>query len=257
MSPERVIGVVQARMGSSRLPGKVMADIEGLPLVAWTLTAMAAVPGLETVVLATTTLPQDDQLVAAMAGVVPVHRGSARDVLERCWDAVVPYAPTIVVRQTADNPFVDPDVTRSQVDRLISGGFDFVGNSGWPLGIASEVARAAALGQAALEATRPAEREHVMPFLYARPKRFRIGTLTAPLELVHHRYTIDTPEDLHLVRAISERLGHGPPVRLAEIEAIMRADPDWRRSTRAFARSRGSSSKTGADLYQGAAAAMR
>lgn len=203
-----------------------MADIGGLPLVAWTLASMAAVPGVEAVVLATTTLPEDDRLASAMANVTVVHRGSVHDVLQRCWDAVVPYGPTVVIRQTADNPFVDPDVTRSQVDRLIDGAFDFVGNDGWPRGIASEVARATALGQAASEATSAAEREHVMPFLYSRPERYRIGTLDAPGNLVHHRYTVDTQQDLDFVRLIAERLGHGPPVRLADVEAIIRVEPE-------------------------------
>ena len=154
-----------------------------------------------------------------------MHRGAVHDVLSRCWDAVAPLQPTIVVRQTADNPFVDPDVVEAQVQRLISGSLDFVGNAGWPLGIAGEVARASALGEAVREAVDPAEREHVMPFLYARPERYRIGTLDAPAEPGHHRFTVDTEEDLELARRLAAAVGHGPPVRLAELAAAMRADP--------------------------------
>ena len=221
---ERVIGVIQARMGSSRLPGKVQAVIGGRPLIDWTVAAMLAVPSLTDLVVATTTEPADDVLVEALDGRVSVHRGPTYDVLTRCWDAVQPFRPTIVVRQTADNPFVDPQVVERQI-ALLREGYDFVGNSGWPRGVAAEIATADALRQAAEEARDPAEREHVMPFLYARPERFRIGQLALAGPPIHHRYTVDTDQDLALVRAIADRLGHEPPVRLAEIEAIMSGEP--------------------------------
>lgn len=223
-TPEHVVGVIQARMGSSRLPGKVLAQVGDRPLIEWTLAAMRAVPSITDLIVATTDEASDDVLAAALAGKVAVHRGPVFDVLTRCWDAVAPYAATIVVRQTADNPFVDPSVVERQIGRLREG-FDFVGNTGWPLGIAAEIATAEALGQAAVEARDPAEREHVMPFLYARPERFRIGTLTAPANLAHYRYTVDTDADLALARALVARLQHGPPVQLTEIDAIVRAEP--------------------------------
>lgn len=142
-----VVGVIQARMGSSRLPGKVLAQIGDRPLIEWTIAAMLAVPSVSTVVVATTEDPADDQLVAHLSGVVAIHRGPTFDVLTRCWEAVAPYSPSIVVRQTADNPFVDSDVVEAQIERLKEG-FDFVGNVGWPLGIAGEVATARALEEA-------------------------------------------------------------------------------------------------------------
>jgi spore coat polysaccharide biosynthesis protein SpsF len=222
---ECVVGVIQARMGSSRLPGKVLAQIGDRPLIEWTIAAMRAVPSITHLVVATTDDPSDDQLVAALAGRVDVHRGSVFDVLTRCWDAVIPYEPAIVVRETADNPFVDATVVERQIERLREG-FDYVGTSGWPLGIAAEVATASALGQAAREAVDPAEREHVMPFLYARPERFRIGKIAAPPEPAHHRYTVDTDEDLAFARRLAELIGHEPPTRLAEIDALVRAEPD-------------------------------
>lgn len=93
------------------------------------------------------------------------------------------------------------------------------------LGIAREVVTAAALGAAAREARDPAEREHVMPFLHSRPERFRIGTLHTPADLAHHRYTVDTDADLAFARAIAARRPHGQPIRLAELEALARAEP--------------------------------
>ena len=222
----RVVGVIQARTGSSRLPGKVLALIEGRPLVLWTIDAMLNVASLDELVLATTTEPSDDELASVAAQRVHVHRGPVHDVLTRCWDAVLPYRPMIVVRQTADNPFVDPDVVEAQIQRLADGGYDFVGNVGWPLGIAAEVARADALALAAAEASDPAEREHVMPFLYARPDRFRIGSLRAPDRQVHQRYTVDTDHDLLLARELARSIDHGPPIHLVELERAMSANPD-------------------------------
>lgn len=224
--------MIQARTGSTRLPGKVLADIEGRPLFAWTLAAFRAVPAIGEVVLATTGEAADDALAAAAARLGPVHRGPVRDVLARVWGAAAPYAPDLVVRGTADNPFPDPAVIARQVERCREGPFDYVGTAGWPLGIAAEVARAEALAAAALEASTPAEREHVMPFLYTRPDRFRIGVLEGPASPFHSRYTVDTDEDLAFARGLAAGLGHGPPVYLDELEAIVAARPELRHLNR-------------------------
>jgi spore coat polysaccharide biosynthesis protein SpsF len=222
----RVVAVVQARTGSTRLPGKVLAAIEGMPLFAWTLAAFRAVHEIDEVILATTGEPADDRLASAAAGLGPVHRGPVRDVLTRVWDAAAPYAPELVVRGTADNPFPDPAVIGAQVAACAAGGFDYVGTSGYPLGIAAEVARASALQAAVREAVAPAELEHVMPFIYNHPERFRLGS-AAPM--VHSRYTVDTAEDLAFARELAAALGHGPPVHVAELEAIVAARPELRR----------------------------
>ena len=222
----RVVAVIQARTGSSRLPGKVLAPIADRAVVEWTISATLAIPGLDAAILATTNQAEDDDLAALVAPLIPVYRGSVYDVLSRVWEAVARYEPTVVVRQTADNPFPDPKVVAAQIAHLEAGGYDFVGNTGWPLGIAAEVARSEALAMAVAEAHEPAEREHVMPFLYARPERFRIGTLAALDTPAHGRYTIDTPEDLALARALADRVGHGPPILLRELEAAIRSEPE-------------------------------
>ncbi len=229
----RIVAVVQARMSSTRLPGKVLEPIEDLPLVAWALAAFRAVASIDEVVLATTVDAEDDALAAFAATLGPVYRGASRDVLGRLWAAAQPLSPELVVRGTADNPFSDPDVIAAQLDRCVRGGFDYVGTAGWPLGIAAEVARAEALETAAHEAREPAEREHVMPFLYTRPERFRIGSLASPATPIHSRYTVDTAEDLAFARALAARLGHAPPVRLHELEAIAAAEPDLAKLNRA------------------------
>jgi spore coat polysaccharide biosynthesis protein SpsF (cytidylyltransferase family) len=227
----RVVAVIQARMGSSRLPGKVLQEIAGRPLIEWTLRSVATVAGVEAIVLATTEEPEDDVLAGFGAAIgFPVHRGSSNDVLTRVWEAVAPFDPDIVLRQTGDNPFPDPGVAAAQLDRLIVDEADYVGIRGWPLGIAAEVCRVEALEAAVREANDPAEREHVMPFIYSRPDRFRIGRLprlrAGPTGSERWRYTVDTEADLDLVRSLADHLGHGPPVRLDELEAVIDHDPE-------------------------------
>jgi spore coat polysaccharide biosynthesis protein SpsF len=230
MSEPRMVAVVQARTGSTRLPDKVLAEIEGMPLLAWTVRGVTAIAGVAAVVVATTTLESDDPVASLAADLgVRVHRGSVHDVLARCHEAISPLRPDVVVRQTADNPFPDPAVAAAQVRSLIEGGYDYVGIEGWPLGIAAEACRMTALDVAAREATDAADREHVTPFLYRQPERFRIGTLLrtggAPAE-ARARYTVDTAADLDFVRALAARLGHEPPVALAELETIIEIQPD-------------------------------
>ena len=227
----RVVAVIQARMGSTRLPGKVLEPIGDRSLLAWTVASVQAVPDVTTVVVATTMEPRDDPLAEAAASLgAAVHRGPVFDVLTRCFEAVAPFEPEFVLRQTADNPFPDPSVAASQVETLRAGGLDYIGIAGWPIGIAAEVCRMEALTAAMHEATAAADREHVTPFLYSQPERFDIGALPRSAPVApggeRWRYTVDTPADLELARALAERLGHGPPVNLAELEAIMAAEPD-------------------------------
>ncbi|HUP55404.1 MAG TPA: acylneuraminate cytidylyltransferase, partial [Methylomirabilota bacterium] len=133
----RTVAVIQARMGSTRLPGKVLESIGDRSLLAWTVEGVRAIPALSAVVVATTVEPDDDVLAdAASALGVEVHRGPDQDVLTRCYEAIAPFQPDVVVRQTADNPFPDPSIAAAQVAALSAGELDYVGISGWPIGTA-------------------------------------------------------------------------------------------------------------------------
>src|SRR5262245_55258912 len=158
-------------MGSTRLPGKVLEPVGGRPLVLWTARAVAATAGVADVVVATSKEAVDDPLVAVLQREgLRVHRGPVQDVLRRIVDAVAPLGPEVVLRQTGDNPFPDPDVMAAQLDRLKAGPFDYVGIAGLPLGIGGETVRWEALAAADREAVDAADREHVLPFVYARPE---------------------------------------------------------------------------------------
>jgi spore coat polysaccharide biosynthesis protein SpsF len=230
-SAPRVVAIIQARMGSQRLPGKVLAPIEGRSLLAWTVAGFRAVATIDEVVVATSVEPGDDVLADAARALGPVHRGSALDVLARVAEAARLQGADVVVRGTADNPFPDPGLIAAQVALCIEGDLDYVGGSGHPPGLAAEVLSAASLEAAAREARDPAEREHVTPFVHQRPDRFRLGLLpageppAAPVPARRGRYTVDTEADLAFVRAIAARLAHPPPVGAAELDAILAAEP--------------------------------
>lgn len=221
----RVVAIIQARMGSHRLPGKVLATIEGRPLLAWTVAAFQAVGSIDEVVVATSVEPGDDVLAEAAAALGPVHRGPALDVLARVAEAARRHGADYVVRGTADNPFPDPGLIAAQVALCVDGGLDYVGGYGHPPGVAAEVISASSLAAADREARDPAEREHVTPFVHQQPGRFRIGSLPAPAPARRGRYTVDTEADLAFVRAIAARLDHPPPVRSGDLEAILAAEP--------------------------------
>ena len=201
-------------MGSSRLPGKVLSDIAGRPLLAWTLAAYRAVSSIDDVIVATTVEPDDDVLAAAAAAYGPVYRGDPTDVLARMAAAAAPYHPDFVVRGTADNPFPDPGVIAEQIALCVGGDYDYVGGAGYPLGIAAEVSTTGALDAADREAIEAAEREHVTPFIYLRPSRFRLGSLPPFTTEAPRRYTVDTDDDLRFVRELAARICHPPPIDL-------------------------------------------
>jgi spore coat polysaccharide biosynthesis protein SpsF len=224
----RTVAVIQARMGSTRLPGKILEPIDGVPLVSWTISSVAAVRDIDELVVATTDTPSDDAFVEWLQrdGRVRVHRGPVHDVLMRVWNGVVPLGPDIVIRQTADNPFADPTLMAAQLARLQSGDFDYVGIAGLPYGIGAEVVRIDALRAAVEEATEWSDREHVLTYIWRQTDRFRIGALDPPPSWRHARYTVDTAADLAFARAIAERWGKGPPVTLADLERIIGTEPD-------------------------------
>src|SRR6266446_9642810 len=152
----RTIAVIQARTGSTRLPGKILESIEGRPLLAWTIAAVRAVPEVDDIILATSDRPEDDAVAEAVRVLdVRVHRGSVHDVLRRVTDAVRPLEPDVVLRQTGDNPFADPEIMSAQLVRLDDGPFDYVGIAGLPLGIGGEAVRAPAPCRADREQTQP------------------------------------------------------------------------------------------------------
>lgn len=221
------LAILQARMTSSRLPGKVMAPVQGEPMIGRQLERLARSARIGRIVVATSTDPSDDPLAAYVAGLGHlVFRGSLTDVLDRFAGAMalVPEADT-VVRLTADCPLADWQVIDATIDCYHDAGADYASNTPavrtYPHGLDTEVMRRAALEQACREATDPYEREHVTPFLYRNPRRFRTAFLSQTPSLAHLRWTVDHPEDLDFVRHVYGALyAENPDFGMAEIAAL-------------------------------------
>lgn len=228
----KVAAILQSRMTSTRLPGKSLIDIHGKPLTAWILERAGRCRRFDEIVLAIPDKPEDDPLAERFAGVCRVHRGSLHDVLDRYWGAARSAGADLIVRITGDNPLLDPPVMDAAVDRFLSQNIDFGNTVDCPLGIGAEIFTFAALDRAHREAKETYQREHVAPYLYESPGRFR----TAGLDVSEHVYglgkqgirlTVDTQEDLDLVREIYARLlPVSPEFCLKEIADMVRTAPD-------------------------------
>lgn len=202
--------VVQARMGSTRLPGKVLAPLGGMPMLAFQLARLAVDPP-GPVIVATSTMSRDDPIVeVAEAAGTAVVRGDEADVLNRYLTALDEHGAEHVVRLTADCPLTDPALVAEAVDLHLRSEADYTSNvhpRSYPKGLDVEVVRATALRVAAEEATDPGEREHVTPFTVRRPRRFRLATLwSGDAALAREWWTVDRPEDLEDLRATIEGL---------------------------------------------------
>jgi glutamate-1-semialdehyde 2,1-aminomutase/spore coat polysaccharide biosynthesis protein SpsF len=165
----KTVAIIQARMGSTRLPDKVLADLAGKPVLAWVVRAARATLGVDDIWVATSTAAGDDAIAAwCRANGTSFHRGSESDVLDRYAGAAKSSDADVVIRLTADCPLLDPAVIGQTVRLRAMTGADYASNIDpptWPDGLDCEVVTAAALRAAAAEATRPSDREHVTPFI--------------------------------------------------------------------------------------------
>ena len=224
--------IVQARMTSTRLPGKVLLPLAGEPMLTRLIERLRRVEQSDGIVIATTANASDDPIAALCAQLgVPCHRGSEHDVLSRYADAARLHGADVVVRITSDCPLIHPALVDQVIAAYEEGDSDYVSNMlppTWPYGMAVEVFSAAALQQAHAEATQAAEREHVTPFLYWHPERYRLRNVASPVDLSHHRWTVDTPEDYELVRRLFETLHPiNPEFTQDHILTLLDAHPDW------------------------------
>lgn len=218
-----VVCIVQARTGSTRLPGKVLADLGGRPMLRFLLDRLASL-AVDRLVVATSTLDRDDPVAAIAEGAgVSCVRGPEDDVLARFALALRHHPAATVVRLTADCPLVDPSVVEAVVERHLDRAADFTCNvlpRTFPKGLDVEVARSDALLRADAEAEWPAEREHVMPYLYRHPELFRLANLQSGDDAGEERLTVDTADDLARVRRVVAALPAGGPSGWRDVLAV-------------------------------------
>jgi spore coat polysaccharide biosynthesis protein SpsF len=209
MSP-RIVAIIQARMASSRLPGKVLADLGGQPVLAWVVRRAQRAKVVDQVVVATSVAAEDAVIAAFCAEQgYACMRGELHDVLDRFVQVAHEYDADIVVRLTGDCPLIDPKMLSDNLRTFLrtEPPLDFAanrlpGDRTIPIGLDAEYCTVAALETAWREAKEPHQREHVMPFFYEHPERFRILHIKHSPSYGHHRWTIDTPEDLNLLKQI-------------------------------------------------------
>jgi spore coat polysaccharide biosynthesis protein SpsF len=206
------VAIIQARMTSTRLPGKVMADLGSQPLLGHMLARVRRAGSLDAVWVATTVNPTDDPIAAfCKSSGTRVFRGDEADVLGRFAGAAAAARADVIVRLTADCPMTDPALIDEAVERRAAGGFDYLSNAGertYPDGLDIEVFTRAALDEAHRDAHMPFHREHVTPYMrtgmYSEipTGTFTVGSVEAPADFSHLRWTVDTADDLERVRAI-------------------------------------------------------
>jgi spore coat polysaccharide biosynthesis protein SpsF (cytidylyltransferase family) len=211
----RVVAILQARMGSARLPGKILAPVAGRPMLEHIVRRAQAAATLDEVVVATSD-GDADAPVAELARRLdaPCFRGSEEDVLSRFAGAAQAHAADVVVRLTGDNPLVDPAFIDHVVSSFTTAAprvayLDTTTSATWPYGLSVEVVDRAALDRAAAEAPDVADREHVTRWIRQRPQDFPAVHLRADRDDSDLRWTVDLPADLEHVRALYDALDLG------------------------------------------------
>ena len=226
----RITAIVQARMGSSRLPGKVMKDIGGMTMLARVIRRLARSKLMDQIVVATTTKTSDDFIVAECDRLkVPVFRGDEEDVLDRYYRAALAHGADGVVRITSDCPLIDPEVVDRVIRAFLDGSPDYASNSlerSYPRGLDAEIVSMEALTRTWEEATEPYQRVHVTPYIYQNPNRFRLLPINSDVDYSHYRWTVDTQEDLDFVREVYCRFEDDDSFTWKDILSILVKEPE-------------------------------
>lgn len=240
-----ILGVLQARVSSTRLPGKVLRPLLGKPMLQCQIERVRRAKLIDKLIVATSTDSSDDAIEeVCRRGGIACHRGQLQDVLDRYYQAAKSYRPAHVVRLTGDCPLADPDLIDRVVRFYLNGRYDHVSNGGepptFPDGLDVEVFPFSALEVAWREAGLPSEREHVTPFIYNHPERFRVAQYANDVNLSHLRWTVDEPEDFELVNIIYETLYPAKPdFSTADILSLLEQRPELKTINTQYRRNEG------------------
>lgn len=235
MENQKINIIVQARMGSTRLPGKILKPIMGRPMMDYLLERVQGIQIPHSLIIATTTNPQDDAIESfAKQKSILVFRGSEEDVLDRYYQTCCMYPADIIVRITGDCPLIDPAIIKRGIAIMQENSkkLDYVSNvlqRTFPRGMDVEVLTSDALKTAAKEASSTYDREHVTPFLYRQPERFHLANFTHTPDISNYRLTVDTAEDFVLISKIFEALyPNSKKFTLADILKAFDQHPEWK-----------------------------
>ncbi|MDO8468829.1 MAG: glycosyltransferase family protein [Candidatus Peribacter sp.] len=224
----KTIAIIQARMSSRRLPGKILEDVAGVPLLAHVIRRAQASGVFDEVIAATSTEKTDDPVQAfCKIQNIPCFRGNLDDVLDRYYQTATSHGADRIARLTGDCPLLDPAVIRTVVEAL-DAKTDYVSNvlhRTYPKGLDAEAFSMQTLAKVWEQAKLPSEREHVTPFIYKNPSLFRIREVTQKTNHSALRWTVDEPRDLAFVRAVYGELGNGL-FGQEEVLALLAAHPE-------------------------------
>ena len=227
-----ILALLQARLSSTRLPGKVLLPLAGAPMLLRQIERVRRARRIDQIVVATSLEPSDDPLVDVLkeAGLA-VHRGPLADVLARFVGALDVWPADHVVRLTGDCPLIDPEVIDATIALHLGEGADYTHNrydpSGYPKGQDVEVISAAALRRTAAQDRSPEAREHVTWAVRNAPDRYRVARLDPQVDEGQVRWTVDTPDDYEFVRRVYEGLYPANPAFSSDdVRAFVRARPE-------------------------------
>jgi len=244
----RVVAIIQGRMSSSRLPGKILADIAGQPMLQRVFVRTSRSASVTETIFATTTDPSDDPVAAYCDfSWIPCTRGRLFDVLDRYYQAAKGAKADVVVRITADCPIIDPTLIDDVVNTLINDEYDFVANRlpppfprTYPIGLDVEACTFEVLEKAWKEAKEPQHREHAMPYFYEgielttinrqlqtgiSPRGYKVAILHHTTNFGDYRWTVDTPEDLEFIRQVYSRFDGRDDFTWKEVLELVHDEP--------------------------------
>ncbi|NYT10685.1 MAG: NTP transferase domain-containing protein [Methanosarcinales archaeon] len=225
-----IVAIIQARMGSTRLPEKVMREIGKKTMLSRVVQRTARSELIDKIVVATTTKTSDDPIVAECDRLnVSVFRGDEQDVLDRYYRAAMAYQAEAIVRITSDCPLIEPEVVDRVIRVFLDESPDYASNSlekTYPRGLDTEVVTMEALIRAWQEATEPYQRVHVTPYIFQNPDQFTLLPVKSDVDYSRYRWTVDTQEDLDFVRAIYSRFGNEDAFTWNDVLSILTAEPE-------------------------------
>lgn len=239
----RIVCIIQARMNSTRLPGKVLLPLAGRAVLSHVVERLSCCTSLSEVVVATSDEASDDVLAQwCLDHGVKVFRGNLNDVLDRYYHCALEHEAQAVVRITADCPALDPVLVDEVVRGFQLGSYDLFYLSGeFPDGLDCAVFSFSALQRAWREAQLPSEREHVAPFMLNHPQWFRQGQLNKFKGLAHHRWTLDEPRDLAFLQSVFQRLHRpvGQPFLTQDLLDLLEREPELLQTNYGIVRNEG------------------
>ena len=241
---KKVVAIIQARMGSSRLPGKVLTRIGPKTLLGIILHRVSQSKRLDDIVVATTLEDSDDVLCAWLEeNNQKYFRGDTKDVLDRYWNCAKTHNADIIVRITGDDPLKDPELIDECVETFLSThDLDYLSNNikpTYPEGLDIEVFSFESLNRAYCEANLASEREHVTPYIWKNSNLFKLFSIEGPTDESHHRWTVDHPVDLLFINKVLEKIGYDYNVKYRDILDMLAQEPEISTINRKIGRKEG------------------